>query len=138
MTISIDLRERIIASYDAGEGIRKQIAERFKVSEDFVKKLLKQRNKLGHIKPLPKGGSKPKFQGEILQELKEFVESHPDATLEEINEAFSDRVNCVIQTIHNTLKKLGFSYKKNSSCKRTRTGRCSRTEKNLERMAKRS
>ena len=40
MTISIDLRERIIASYDAGEGIRKQIAERFKVSEDFVKKLL--------------------------------------------------------------------------------------------------
>ena len=126
MTISLDLRERIISSYDSGEGTRKEVAERFKVSEDFVKKLLKQRVKLGHIRPLPKGGSKPKFHGELLQELKNYVEAHPDATLEQIHKAFSDKVDCVFQTIHNTLKRLGFTYKKNSSRKRTRPRRCSK------------
>ncbi len=136
MTISTDLRERIVASYDAGEGNRKEIADRFKVSEGFVKKLLSQRKRLGHINPLPKGGSQPKFQGELLQELKEFVESHPDATLEQIHEVFSDSVSCVLQTIHNTLKRLDFTYKKNSSCKRTRSRRCSAEKKKLEKVAK--
>lgn len=123
MAISIDLRKRIIETYDAENSTRKQIAERFKVSEDFVKKLLKQRKKLGHINPLQHGGSEPKFKDELLQELKKYVESHPDSTLQQIHAAFSDRVDCVIQTIHNTLTKLGFTYKKNSSCKRARQTR---------------
>ncbi len=131
MTISSDLRKRIIESYDSGEGNRKEIAIRFKVSEDFVKKLLKQRKKLGHINSLPRGGSKPKFQGELLQELKEYVENHPDATLEQIHAIFSNKIKCVLQTIHNTLRRLGFTYKRNASCKRTRQGGCSRKAKKL-------
>ena len=45
-------RERIFARYDTGKYTRTQVAKYFTVSEDFVKKLLKQRKKLGHVEPL--------------------------------------------------------------------------------------
>lgn len=50
-TLSIDLRERILASYDANEGTRKSIADRYRVSLGMVKKLLQQRRKTGDIRP---------------------------------------------------------------------------------------
>jgi transposase len=46
--ISMDLRKRIVESYDAGEGTRQEIADRFKVSIHMVK-LLSQRRKLGSL-----------------------------------------------------------------------------------------
>ena len=50
-TLSLDLRQRILASYDNDEGTRDQIAVRFKVSLGMVKKLLQQRRRTGCIKP---------------------------------------------------------------------------------------
>lgn len=41
--LSMDLRERILASYDAGEGTRQEVADRYKVSLGVVKKLLSRR-----------------------------------------------------------------------------------------------
>lgn len=111
-TISLDLRERIILSHDNKEGSQYQIAERYKVSREFVKKLIAQRAKLGTIEPLPRKGAKPKFTGKLLQELEQYVEEHSDATLKQIHSAFLDRVNCVFQTIHNTLERLKYTYKK--------------------------
>jgi transposase len=58
-------------------------------------------------------GRKPAFRGANLQQLNDFVEKNPDATLEEIKEYFSDSVHCSIVAIHNTLKRLGWRYKKN-------------------------
>ena len=45
--LSMDLRERILASYDRGEGTRDQIASRYQVSLGMVKKLLQQRRHRG-------------------------------------------------------------------------------------------
>ena len=42
-TISLDLRERILACYDNDEGARAEVAHRFRVSLGLVKKLLQQR-----------------------------------------------------------------------------------------------
>jgi hypothetical protein len=50
-TISLDLRERILASYDQKEGNREEIAGRFRVSLGMVKKLLQQRRRTGDIAP---------------------------------------------------------------------------------------
>ena len=36
----VDLRERILASYDKDEGTRAEIAQRFRVSLGMIKKLL--------------------------------------------------------------------------------------------------
>jgi len=48
-TISVDLRERILASYDQKEGTREEIAHRFRVSLGMVKKLLQRRRQGGDI-----------------------------------------------------------------------------------------
>ncbi len=42
-TVSLDLRERILDSYDQKEGNREEIARRFRVSIGLVKKHLQQR-----------------------------------------------------------------------------------------------
>ena len=110
---SIDLRERILAAYDAGEGNRQQVADRFKVSLGLVKKLLAQRRKLGTIEPQYQNvGRKPAFDGESLKQLDKFLQKHSDATLIEIQEHFSGSVSCSLQAIANAIKRLGWSYKK--------------------------
>ena len=48
-TLSLDLRERILASDDGGEGTREEVAPRFRVSLGMVKKLLAQRRRTGEI-----------------------------------------------------------------------------------------
>ena len=48
-TISLDLRERIVAAYDGEEGTREEVAKRFRVSVGMVKKLLQQRRKTGEL-----------------------------------------------------------------------------------------
>ena len=50
-TLSLDLRERILASYDQEEGTREEIAERYCLSLGMVKKLLQQRRETGNIAP---------------------------------------------------------------------------------------
>ena len=37
---SIDLRQRVINAYEAKEGSQRQIAQRFQVSQSFVKRLI--------------------------------------------------------------------------------------------------
>jgi transposase len=48
-TLSLDLRERILSSYDRQEGTREEIAHRYRVSLGMVKKLLQQRRHTGEI-----------------------------------------------------------------------------------------
>ena len=49
-TLSLDLRERILAAYDQTEGTREEVAERFRVSLGMVKKLLQRRRRLGDVR----------------------------------------------------------------------------------------
>lgn len=118
--ISIDLRERIVAACDRREETQEEIAKRFDVSLGFVKKLVKQRNKLGHIRPLyDRVGAKRKLTEEKVAELISLVDERPDRTLEELRDLLE--VDCTIQTIHNALKREGFSFKKNVTSQRTRS-----------------
>jgi transposase len=43
--LSLDLRNRIVAAYDAKKRTREEVAKRFKVSLGMVKKLLAQRGR---------------------------------------------------------------------------------------------
>ena len=53
---STDLRQRVVAAYDAREGTQEQVAARFAVSVSWVRKLLRQRRDTGSIEPRPHGG----------------------------------------------------------------------------------
>jgi transposase len=110
---SIDLRERVLTAYDSGKYSLKRVAEQFEVTTRWIQKLRQQRIEEDSIAPRPQNqGRKPAFRNKHLQELDDFVKTHPDATLEEIKEHFAGRVDCSVVAVHNTLKRLGWRYKK--------------------------
>jgi len=112
-TISLDLRQRIVEAYDAGEGTRQEIADRIKVSLHMVKKLLAQRCKLGSIEPRHHMcGRKPRLDEQDLPWLKKTVSKRPDITLEELRRMCAKP--CGMGTMFRALQQLRASYKKNS------------------------
>jgi transposase len=54
--LSVDLRQRIIAAYEAEEGSQRQLAERFKVSLSFIRDLRRHQRETGRVEPKPHGG----------------------------------------------------------------------------------
>jgi transposase len=117
---SLDLRERVMKAYDEGHWSVGQLAERFKVGEWWIHKLKRQRQQEGSL-AVRKGkvGQPRSLQGEQIEQLEEYVERHPDATLEELRERLGFR--CTVVTIHHTLQRLGYRYKKNATGQRTRS-----------------
>ena len=119
--ISLDLRQRIVASYDQNEGTREEIAQRFRVSLGMVKKLLQQRRQTGDIAcRYDRCGRRPKIVTVHRQELRKLLSHKPDLTLEELRRA--TRLDCTIQAIHYVLEEMGLTYKKRRSAPANKTG----------------
>jgi transposase len=84
---SKDLRERVAAAVDHGEGSQREIARRFRVSLTFVFRLLRRRREAGTLDPKPHGGCPPPALGpDELQRLAELVREKPDATLDQLRD----------------------------------------------------
>src|SRR5580692_9090709 len=112
--ISLDLRQRILASYDQNEGTREEIARRYRVSLGMVKKLLQQRRHTGDIAcRYDRCGRQPKIVAGHRQKLRALVSRKPDLTLEELRRAA--QLDCTIQAIHYVLEEMGLTYKKRRS-----------------------
>ena len=110
-TLSVDLRERIVAAYDRGDSTRAQIAARYDVSEGMVKKLLQQRRRTGDLAPRHRfSGAKPKLTLTHQLRLRRLVHDHPDMTLGELRDALG--VACTPQAVHYVLQKMGLPLKK--------------------------
>jgi transposase len=117
---SLDLRQRVLKAYDENKWTVGQIAERFKVGEWWVHKLKRQRNRGDGIAPRKGKVGQPRRLGpEQVNRLEQYVDKHPDATLEQIHEKIG--ATCTMVTIHNTLQRLGYRYKKNAAGQRTRS-----------------
>ncbi len=113
-TISLDLRERILAAYDADEGPREVVARRFRVSLGMVKKLLQQRRRLGDLRPQHhRSGSKPRIVARHEHQLRTLLDKKPDLTLKELRAA--TELDCTLPAIHYVLVRLGLTYKKRHS-----------------------
>ena len=120
-TISLDLRERILASYDQKEGTREEIAHRFRVSLGMVKKLLQRRRQGGDIGPrYHRCGLKPGKVAAQSQTFRQLLRRKPDLTLEELRRATS--LDCTLPAIHYVLEKMGLTYKKRRSGPANKTG----------------
>ncbi len=124
-TLSLNLRERIVAAYDAQEGTREEIAIRFRVSLGMVKKLLQQRRKtndLGHRHRY--SGRKAKVLPEYREKLATLVATQPDLTLTQIKEKLT--MPCTVPAVHYALIALGLTYKKKLSMQPSKTDPMSR------------
>ena len=120
--ISLDLRERIVAAYEAEEGTRAEVAKRFKVSLGLVKKLLAQKQRTGDLRPRYRYcGRKAKLEPAHGERMKQLVAKEPDLTLEEIKQRLE--LDCTIGAIHWVLARLGLTYKKRRGMRPNKTGR---------------
>jgi transposase len=102
-TLSLDLRERILASYDEGDCTRTEVATRFRVSLGMVKKLIQQRRHSGDI------AHRHRLAGR-----------KPSMTLEELRSAVA--LDCTVQAIHIVLGKMGLTFKKRHSAPANKIG----------------
>jgi transposase len=119
---SMDLRERVAAAYDDGEGSQAELAHRFRVSVSWIGKLLRRRRQTGSIAPKPhSGGRAPAVGGEAADRLRTAVQADPDATLAELRGAVG--VACSVPALHRALNRLGITRKKSRSGPPSRTGR---------------
>lgn len=109
---SQDVRWRAIQAYRSKEGSQEQIARMFQIGRRTLQVWLKEFNEAGKLAPAARGHNPAAFQGEYLEELNSCVAMQPDITLEQLHEHFKGRVDCSIPTIHNTLRRLGWVYKK--------------------------
>ena len=123
-TLSIDLRERIVAAYDAKEGTREEVAKRFRVSLGMVKKLLEQRTKTGDLRPRHRfSGRKARLMPEQGSRLKQLIAQEPDLTLAEMKARLD--LSCTVAAVHWVVTKLGLTYKKRRSMRLNKTERMS-------------
>lgn len=124
-TLSLDLRERILTSYDRQDGTRDQIAARFRVSLGMVKKLLQQRRHTGDIRSRHRfSGRKPRILPAHQAQLRSLLGRKPDMTLKELRSAVG--LDCTLPAVHYVLQKLGLTYKKRRFGPVNRIGRTSR------------
>lgn len=124
-TLSLDLRERIMASYDSGEGTREEMADRFRVSLGMVKKLLQQRRHTGEIGARHhRSGRKPMILATHHRQMRSLLGAKPDMTLKELRAALE--LECSLPAIHYALEAMGLTFKKRLSAPASSTGPTSR------------
>jgi len=124
-TLSLDLRERILVSYDNADGTRDQVATRYRVSLGMVKKLLQQRRRTGDIAPRHhRSGRKPLIVAAHHRQMRTLLSKKPDLTLKELRAALE--LECSLPAIHYALVVLGLTYKKRHSAPANRTDPTSR------------
>ena len=120
-TLSLDLRQRILDSYDNDEGTREEIARRFRVSLGMVKKLLQQRRRTGDIAPRHRySGRKPMIVAIHRNQIRSLLTKKNDLTLKELRRATG--LQCSLQAIHVVLGEMGLTYKKRHSEPPSKTG----------------
>ena len=122
--LSIDLRERILATYDKENATREDVARRFRVSLGMVKKLIQQRRHTGNIQSRRHlCGRKPLILENHRSQMRDLVRKKPDITLAELRDAVG--LNCTLPAIHYALVQMGLSYKKRLSMPASKSAKMS-------------
>lgn len=123
-TTSLDLRRRIVETYDEGNWTQAEVAKRFRVSLGMVKKLLMQRRQTGDIEARHRNsGRTARLLPERGAALKRLVAKEPDLTLEEIKERLG--LEYTTAAIHWALGQLGVTRKKRHSLPKRKNDRVS-------------
>ena len=113
---SLDLRQKIVVAYENQEGSIRQLAKRFKVSPDCVRRLLKRYQTEGTIEPkLYQGGNQPLLQSQHLEVLTTLVDEDNDATLPQLAQRLEAKTKLKVSssTISRGIKKINLTRKKN-------------------------
>lgn len=112
---SLDLRERIIKSWQAGHS-KSGIARTFMVSLSTVKRYVKRFECLGHVLPTVQGHMTGKLNSKLRKRLARQLEAHPDFTLgqhaEWWNRRYAEQVQVSESLLSRFFRRLGWTRKK--------------------------
>ena len=116
---SLDLRQKIVDIYTAGDISQRKLAKNVGVATSFVQKILKQHRDLGTIAPKIRTEQTPlKLNPEQLEILRQLVEDQPDATLAELQHRLQQKTDVLIgiSTVDRMLRRqLNLTFKKKAS-----------------------
>ena len=109
MQYSNDLRQKLVAAWQAGHGTQAELAEWFGVSLSWVEKLLRRWRTTGQTAARPfRHGPLPVIPPVRLERL---VQRHPAAALAELGK----RLHVSASTVHRALERLDLPRKKRHS-----------------------
>lgn len=85
---SDDLRQKLIEAHQAGEGSLEELAEQFRVSLSWAKRVSFTYARTGSSRRPPAGprGPRSKLTEEVRQQLRQWIEQQPDLTLLELQQ----------------------------------------------------
>ena len=112
---SIDLRERVVAAFDARDVTDEQVAKLFNVGEATVHRWKRLKRETGALDHKPFGGGMPsRVTPDQLAVVRKIVEEQPDQTVQEVAWEFHRRTGRSVSrsAMGRTLLKLGFTRKK--------------------------
>jgi len=115
---SKDIRKRALEAHLTRGLTQAQVARNYNVHITTFQRWLFDFRESGSYEPKKRGHRHAVFSGDVLKTLEALVENNPDATLEELRDLSGAAVSIV--TIHNSLQRLGYRYKKNAPCRRAR------------------
>ena len=119
---SQDLRDKVMAAFEAGEPAR-SVAKRFAVSVSFIYKADLRRRRTGDTRAGQQRCHVPLRLAPYRDAILSHVRQHPDATMDELQDWLvrEHGVRVALATIWKTLGRFGLTFKK------SRSGRPSRT-----------
>jgi transposase len=114
--LSMDLRERVAKA--RGTGSSYEVAERFAVTDSWVRKIWIRARTLGSVAPLPRGGNRARKVDPAGEELlRGWLAEQPDLTIDELRAKYlaERQISVSEPAMRRTVRRMGFSRKKRRS-----------------------
>jgi len=124
--LSLDLRQRAVDAYLAGDGTLEEVAARFAIGRASLVRWLRRHRQTGSVAAAVwKRG--PKSRVGVAEELalRQTVEERPDATLRELRDAFAARAGLRFSPswLDQLVRRVGLTRKKRTSTRPNATAR---------------
>jgi transposase len=122
--LSQDLRQRIIAAREGGEGTG-EVCKRFGVSRKSVERFWNEHCRTGQCLPRKIGGYRRSRLAPHDRRLQSWIQTQPDLSLAELQQRCLAQldVSIGITALWHRLRRLGLSFKKNDARRRARPAR---------------
>lgn len=114
---SLDLRQRVVAAYENGEGSQKEVAELFNVGEKTLQSYLYLKRDTGTLNPKAgKRGRKSAITETGLTSIQEWIKAKPDITLLELINCYKKdyKIKISESMMSRACQRLGLTRKKKS------------------------
>jgi len=119
---SDDLRCRILQAYERKEGSQHELARRFGVGFEYVRKIRRQQRRSGQMERVPQSrhGRLSRFTEAVKERLRSWLREQPDLTAAELRERLAGSgVQVSKSRVGQVLRQMGERRKKNASRRRT-------------------